>query len=85
MLTGKLIQACLGGFVQIQESWYRSMEEKLETVTGIECIDVQDILDDWRANISIPVSEIDNLDICNGSILDPSYISHQSSPGFEGL
>lgn len=68
-MTVKLIQACLGEFVRIQEQWYRSFEENLKAATGIECIGVQDIINDWHANTSKPFSEITKLGICNGSLL----------------
>lgn len=80
LLTDKLFQACLGEFVEIQESWYRSLEENLKIATGIDCIDVQDIINDWNSSVLFPGSEIDILGICNGSILDSSIAIPPASP-----
>jgi hypothetical protein len=72
-MTDKLIRACLGEFAQTQERWYRSFEEKLKAVTGIECIGVQDIFNDWRADTSMPFSEISKLGICTSGEESESF------------
>ena len=69
-LTGKLVQACLAKFVQLQANWLDSQRAKLEyMMTSVPVGDVRNIVEEFSIGFTNAEAQVLNLGICNGSIL----------------
>ena len=71
-LTGKLVEACLNNFVQLQLQWQIIWRRKLS-----QAIDetkppakAQEIVDDFTANFAFVEAQVLSLGLCNGSMLN---------------
>ncbi|EDN09185.1 rho guanyl nucleotide exchange factor [Histoplasma capsulatum] len=81
-LTGKLTDACLHNFVELQKTWLSLIQKRLgyiferTTIYGLE-----QIQSDWAADFSFSDAQVLSLGICNGSILaDVANVAGYNSP-----
>ncbi|ODH13109.1 hypothetical protein ACO22_07592 [Paracoccidioides brasiliensis] len=68
-LTGKLTEACLNNFVEIQKTWLGLIEKRLGYIIERIPQDLEHIGADWSADFSFSDAQVLSLGICNGSIL----------------
>lgn len=85
-LTAKLMEACLKNFVQIQTTWFNSLEQRLAPLTESFPDEVQKIVSDWTHEFAFAGAQVHSLGICNGSLLADTVNSmanmanHSSTP-----
>ncbi|PGH30813.1 hypothetical protein GX50_06399 [[Emmonsia] crescens] len=81
-LTGKLTDACLHNFVELQKTWLSLIQKRLGYIferTALQ--DLEQIKADWSADFSFSDAQVLSLGICNGSILaDVANVAGFSSP-----
>ncbi|KAL4893304.1 hypothetical protein BDV59DRAFT_29478 [Aspergillus ambiguus] len=68
-LTAKLMEACLENFVQIQSTWFNTLQEKLTSLVDAFPEDLQKLVGDWSAASNFSEAQVLSLGICNGSLL----------------
>lgn len=68
-LTAKLMEACLENFVQIQSTWFNTLQEKLTSLVDVFPDDIQKVIGDWSAAFNFSEAQVLSLGICNGSLL----------------
>ncbi|EGD85957.2 uncharacterized protein TERG_02224 [Trichophyton rubrum CBS 118892] len=80
-LTGKLMEACLNAFVQIQATWLNLIQSRLGYSIDRLPQDVNQIITDWSGDFSFSEAQVLSLGVCNGSILaDTALVNNYSSP-----
>ncbi|EFR02340.1 hypothetical protein MGYG_05338 [Nannizzia gypsea CBS 118893] len=80
-LTGKLMEACLNAFVQIQATWLTLMQKRLGYTLDRLPQDINQIITDWSGDFSFSEAQVLSLGVCNGSILaDTALVNNYSSP-----
>ncbi|KAI9814857.1 MAG: hypothetical protein M1832_005659 [Thelocarpon impressellum] len=82
-LTGKLAEACLASFIELQARWNTTWQEKLKAILD-ECQvprNVADILSHFSGDFAFTEAQANSLGICNGSILADSvnFLTHPTS------
>lgn len=73
VLTGKLVEACLNNFVQLQFQWQRAWRVKLRQVLGDESnvpSNTQQIVDSFTSDVTFFETQLQFLGICNGSLVN---------------
>lgn len=68
-LTAKLMEACLKNFVQIQSSWFESLEKRFSHLTDSFPDEIQAIISEWSAGFAMVEAQVRSLGVCNGSLL----------------
>lgn len=70
-LTGRLMEACLNSFVQIQTTWLNVWHKKLSYAIDVHNVhpEIAQILDQWSGDYNITEAQVLTLGICNGSML----------------
>lgn len=68
-LTAKLMEACLKNFVQIQTSWFDSLEKRFSHLTDSFPEEIQKIISEWSAGFTMVEAQVRSLGVCNGSLL----------------
>lgn len=68
-LTAKLMGACLNNFVQIQTTWFNSLEKRFSHLTDSFPEDIQKIVNEWTGAFTMVEPQVYSLGICNGSLL----------------
>ncbi|OAX79736.1 hypothetical protein ACJ72_05942 [Emergomyces africanus] len=82
-LTGKLTDACLNNFVELQKTWLSLMQKRLGYIFERATFqDLEQVKADWSADFSFSDAQVLSLGICNGSILlaDAANVAGFSSP-----
>ncbi|KAL1956096.1 hypothetical protein VTO42DRAFT_7615 [Malbranchea cinnamomea] len=80
-LTGQLVEACLGNYVQLQMEWQTVMQKILGSVLDQHPQDLAQIINDWSGDFSFSEAQVLSLGICNGSILaDTGNLNNFGSP-----
>ncbi|KAM5443161.1 hypothetical protein MferCBS31731_002037 [Microsporum ferrugineum] len=80
-LTGKLMEACLNAFVQIQATWLTLMQKRLGYTIDRLPQDINQIITDWSGDFSFSEAQVLSLGVCNGSILaDTALVNNYNSP-----
>ncbi|KAK2850638.1 hypothetical protein FQN49_005468, partial [Arthroderma sp. PD_2] len=80
-LTGKLMEACLNAFVQIQATWLNLVQKRLGYTIDRLPQDINQIISDWSGDFSFSEAQVLSLGVCNGSILaDTALVNNYSSP-----
>lgn len=80
-LTGKLMEACLNAFVQIQATWLNLIQSRLGYSIERLPQDVNQIITDWSGDFSFSEAQVLSLGVCNGSILaDTALVNNYNSP-----
>ncbi|PGH05495.1 hypothetical protein AJ79_06802 [Helicocarpus griseus UAMH5409] len=80
-LTGKLTEACLNNFVEIQKTWLSLIEKRLGYIIERIPQDLEQLKAHWSADFSFSDAQVLSLGICNGSILaDVANVAGFSSP-----
>lgn len=68
-LTGKLMEACLDNFVQIQANWQSLLQKKFGYVLERFPLELSDIYSEWSGDFQLTEAQALSLGICNGSLL----------------
>lgn len=68
-LTAKLMEACLGSFVQIQTNWFSLLQKKLGYAIDRLPDDLNQIVSEWSGDFSFSEAQVLSLGVCNGSML----------------
>ncbi|KAK2750171.1 hypothetical protein FQN57_004667 [Myotisia sp. PD_48] len=80
-LTKKLMETCLGNFVQIQATWHSLVQKRLGYTIERLPQEIGQIISDWSADFSFSEAQVLSLGICNGSILaDTANYTGYSAP-----
>ncbi|EEQ91919.1 rho guanyl nucleotide exchange factor [Blastomyces dermatitidis ER-3] len=81
-LTGKLTDACLHNFVELQKTWLNLIQKRLGYIFERTTFhDLEQIKSDWAADFSFSDAQVLSLGICNGSILaDIAQVAGFNSP-----
>lgn len=80
-LTAKLMEACLKNFVQIQTTWFNSLEQRLGQLPDSFPGDIQKIVGEWTEGFAFSGAQVHSLGICNGSMLaDAGNMANYSNP-----
>lgn len=82
-LTGKLLEACLINYVQLQTKWHEVIQKRLSPILDRppQEIEIAQILTDWAGDFDISETQVLGLGICNGSVLaDSTNIHNFGSP-----
>ncbi|KAI9763671.1 MAG: hypothetical protein M1835_007749 [Candelina submexicana] len=71
-LTAKLVEACLGSFVQIQKQWQYIWQQKVKSVLEQNQIPKRpsQIIDQFGPDFALTQAQVLSLGICNGSLLN---------------
>ncbi|KAI9814838.1 MAG: hypothetical protein M1827_003104 [Pycnora praestabilis] len=71
VLTGKLVEACLCNFVEIQSQWHIIWQEKIKSILDDHQIPkhVSEIYEQFSGDFAFTEAQILTLGICNGSML----------------
>ncbi|PGH27914.1 hypothetical protein AJ80_00464 [Polytolypa hystricis UAMH7299] len=84
-LTGKLMEACLNNFVQLQLTWQTTIQKRLGYTIERLPEDLNQIITDWSGDFSFSEAQVLSLGICNGSMLaDAANIPGIGSPAANG-
>lgn len=84
-LTGKLMEACLNNFVQLQLTWQTMIQKRLGYTIERLPEDLNQIIVDWSGDFSFSEAQVLSLGICNGSMLaDAGNIPGIGSPAANG-
>lgn len=68
-LTARLMEACLKNFVQIQATWFQSLEQRLGELADSFPGEIQQIVSDWTEQFAFAGAQVQSLGICNGTLL----------------
>ncbi|KAI9832401.1 MAG: hypothetical protein M1819_004389 [Sarea resinae] len=70
-LTGKLVEACLNSFVELQAQWQSVWQEKIKSTIEENQLPkhISDIIDQFSGDFAFFQAQITTLGICNGSLL----------------
>ncbi|PGG99056.1 hypothetical protein GX51_06473 [Blastomyces parvus] len=81
-LTGKLTDACLHNFVELQKTWLNLIQKRLGYIFERSTFhDLEQLKSDWAADFSFSDAQVLSLGICNGSILaDVAHVAGFNSP-----
>ncbi|KAK2782301.1 hypothetical protein FQN53_000117 [Emmonsiellopsis sp. PD_33] len=86
-LTGKLMDACLHNFVELQKTWLSMIQKRLGYILERIPEDLEQVKADWSADFSFSDAQVLSLGICNGSILADNiagFGSPSASNGADG-
>ncbi|WEW60056.1 hypothetical protein PRK78_005540 [Emydomyces testavorans] len=80
-LTGKLMEACLNNFVQIQTVWHTLVQKRLGYTIDRMPQDVGQIISDWSGDFTFSEAQVLSLGVCNGTVLaDTANVHNYSTP-----
>ncbi|KAI2094389.1 hypothetical protein LOZ35_003769 [Ophidiomyces ophidiicola] len=68
-LTGRLMEACLNSFVQLQTGWHALVQKRLGFALDRLPPDVAAILSDWAGDFTFSEAQVLSLGVCNGAVL----------------
>lgn len=85
-LTGKLVEACLNNFVQLQLQWQVIWRRKLSQAIDDHKLpsNVQDIIGAFMGDFAIFEAQVLSLGVCNGSLLNDAANFLSPSSTFNG-
>ena len=85
-LTGKLVEACLNNFVQLQLQWHIIWRRKLSQAIDDNKVPskAQDIIDAFTGDFAFVEAQVLSLGVCNGSMLHDAANSLSPSSTFHG-
>lgn len=85
-LTGKLVEACLNNFVQLQLQWHIIWRRKLTQAIDDNKVPskAQDIIDAFTGDFAFFEAQVLSLGICNGSMLNDAANLLSPSTTFNG-
>ena len=85
-LTGKLVEACLNNFVQLQLQWHIIWRRKLSHAIDDNKIPsrAQDIIDAFTGDFAFFEAQVLSLGVCNGSMLNDAANFLSPSTTFNG-
>ncbi|EEP82883.1 predicted protein [Uncinocarpus reesii 1704] len=78
-LTGKLMEACLNNFVQLQTVWHTLMQKRLGYTIDRMPQDVAQIINDWSGDFTFSEAQVLSLGVCNGTVLADTVNVHNFS------
>ncbi|KAI9683335.1 MAG: hypothetical protein M1829_005405 [Trizodia sp. TS-e1964] len=82
-LTGKLMEACLGTYVQIQLSWQTIWQQKIKSILDEHQVPnrISEIVEQFSGDFAYTEAQVLSLGVCNGSILVDSinFLSPQAT------
>lgn len=79
MLTGKLMEACLNNFVQLQTVWHSMIQKRLGYTIDRMPQDVSQIISDWAGDFTFSEAQVLSLGVCNGTVLAETATVHNFS------
>lgn len=85
-LTGKLVEACLNNFVQLQLQWHIIWRRKLSQAIDDNKVPsrAQDIIDAFTGDFAFFEAQVLSLGVCNGSMLNDAANFLSSTNTFHG-
>ena len=85
-LTGKLVEACLNNFVQLQLQWHIIWRRKLSQAIDETKVPskAQDIIDAFSGDFAYYEAQVLSLGVCNGSMLNDAANFLSPSSTFNG-
>lgn len=81
-LTAKFMEACLKKFVQIQTTWFDSLEKRFSQLIDSFPEDLQKIISEWSGGFTMVEAQVRSLGICNGTLLADAVnsMNYSSTP-----